>query len=590
MAFDGIIIKSLINELNQTLYNGRIEKIYQPETDEIYINIRNNRNNYTLLLSANANNPRIYLTKLQKSNPTIPPNFCMLLRKHLTKGKILSIRQPLMERIIEIDISTMNELGDIEIKTLIIEIMGRHSNIILIYKNNQKIIDSIKRVGSNMSRYRQVLPGKKYFYPPSQNKHNPLSINKEDAKKLLEQFPSIKKIEKFFIESFTGISPLIAREICFISGIDGDDSIEALTEKQKKYLLNSFFDIMQLIKAHHFSPIIIYNKTQTNIIAFSVIPLRQYDHLPQKSFLTTSNLLEKFYYEKDKLERIKQKSSDLLHHLNNKLERSYKKLEVQQNEYKKSQKASIYKLYGELITANIYSLKKGLDTAILSNFYSQKQEKIKIPLNPNLTPAQNAQKYFKKYNKSKNAIKQLNTQIQNTKEDIYYLESQIENLKNCTELEEIQEIKEELKKEGYLAKSNKKSSKDSFPSTPLHFISSNGFDIYVGKNNRQNDFLTLKFASENDLWFHTKNIPGSHVIIKNNTGKEIPEKTLLEAASLAAYYSKSRNSNKVPVDYTKVKYVKKIKGAKPGMVIYENNQTIYITPEKEKIFLLKKGN
>ncbi len=588
MAFDGITIKALVHEFTQKLRNGRIEKIYQPEKDEIYINIRNNKNNYTLLLSANANNPRAYLTEFLKSNPTTPPNFCMLLRKNLTRGRIISIHQPSMERIIEIDISTINELGDLVIKTLIIEIMGRHSNIILIYKDNHQIIDSIKRVGSNISRYRQVLPGKKYIYPPNQNKHNPLDMDKEDVKILLDEFSSSKKIDKFFIESFTGISPLIAREICFISGIHGDDPIGILTKKQKKYLLDSFFEMMEGVKNYHFSPTIAYNESKTKIMDFSVVPLRQYSHLPQKDFLTVSNLLEQFYYERDKLERIKQKNSDLLHHLNNKLERSYKKLGIQQNEYKKSQDASIYKLYGELITANIYALKKGMDKAILSNFYSEKQEKIEVSLNPNLTPSENAQKYFKKYTKSKNAIQQLNIQIQATKEEIYYLESQIENIKNCTELEEIEEIKEELRKEGYLSRSNKKPSKNPLTSTPLHFVSSDGFDIYVGKNNRQNDSLTLRFASEKDLWLHTKNIPGSHVIIKDDDMKKIPEQTLLEAASLASYYSKSRNSNKVPVDYTKAKYVKKPKGAKPGMVIYENNQTIYVTPEEEKILSLKR--
>lgn len=590
MAFDGITINALVHELNEKICNGRIEKIYQPENDELYINIRNDKINYTLLLSSNANNPRAYLTKYSKLNPKSAPTFCMLLRKNLTRGKIVSIKQPSMERIIEIEISTINELGDPTNKLLIIEIMGRHSNIILINKETNIIIDSIKRIGNNISRYRQVLPGNDYFYPPNQNKYNPLIFDKEKVSLLLNEFPKGKKIEKFFINTFTGISPVIAREICYISGIHNDQPLETLSSKQKQFLKLSFIEIIEKVKNKEFIPNIIYNEKETKLIDFSVLPLRQYNQLLHvKQYYSISNLLDQFYMKRDKLERIKQKSSDLLHTIKNKLDRSYKKLVKLQNEYNKSKNATIYKLYGELITSNIYSLEKGMEKTILNNFYSNNQEKIEIPLNPNLSPVENAQKYFKRYRKSKNAIQHLSKQIISTEEEIYYLESQMENIKNCTELHEIEEIKIELRMEGYLAPLNKKSTnKNPPPSSPLHFISSEGLDIYVGKNNKQNDTLTLKLSSSDDIWLHTKGIPGSHVIVKNNNNANITNKTLLEAATLASYYSKAKNSNNVPVDYTNVKYVKKTKGSKPGMVIYDNFQTLYVTPTEDMIFSLKR--
>lgn len=584
MAFDGITTTALVSELDQKLNNGRIEKIFQPEKDEIYINIRNNRENYTLLLSANANNPRVYLTNSFKPNPMSPPNFCMLLRKNISRGKIISIKQPSMERIIEIEIEFLNELRDSTTKILIIEIMGRHSNIILVDKNTHSIIDSIKKIGSNISRYRQVLPGKPYIYPPTQNKADPFCIDKSTVKSLLTNYSKGKRIEKFFMDNFTGISPLISKEICFSSGIHLDSYIDTLSDKDKTSLVETFFNLMDHVKNNEFSPEIIYNETKTKLIDFSPISLNQFSSLPKKIFESISELLEHFYYERDKLERIKQKTSDLLHLLQNKLERNYKKLGILKNEYKQSEDAGIFKLYGELLTANIYNLSKGMDRALLMNYYSEDLKEISIPLNPNLTPIENAQKYFKKYNKSKNAIKQLVKQIHITEVEIYYLESQITNIENSTENSEIEEIRDELRNEGYLSKSNKKThTKYKRASSPLHFISKDGLDIYVGKNNHQNDKLTLKSSTEKDLWFHTKDIPGSHVVVKGVSLKDIPETSLFEAAMLAAYYSKAKNSSKVPVDYTKIKNVKKPKGAKPGMVIYDKQQTLFVTPKEEEV-------
>lgn len=590
MAFDGITIYALVQELNQKLCNGYIEKIFQPESDELNINIRNNKRNYTLLLSSNANNPRVYIALNTKPNPKIAPPFCMLMRKNLTRGRILSIMQPLMERIIEIEIATFNELGDQVNKVLIIEIMGRHSNIILVNKETNIIIDSIKRVGSNISRYRQVLPGKDYIYPPSHGKCNPFDMNYAQIKSLLNMFPKNKKIENFFVNSFIGISPLISREICFESDVYNGEAIKNLSELDKDALIFSFLVLIERIKTKNFIPNIVYNERERTIIDFSVITLKQFSQLNAKKYQSISVLLESFYNKKDNLNRVKQKSNSLLSIINNKLDKNYKKLVKQKEEYQKSIDASIYKLYGELITANIYNFTGNSDRIILTNFYSDNQEKIEIPLDPNLTPIENAQKYFKIYRKSKNAIQQLSKQIIATEKEIYYLEGQIENIKNSTELQEIEEIKEELRLEGYLPiqYKNKESKNKKYPSSiPLHFISSEGIDIFIGKNNRQNDMLTLKSSSSEDIWLHTKGIPGSHVIIKNSNLK-ITDKTLIEAGMLASYYSKARHSQNVPVDYTKVKNIKKPKGAKPGMVIYDDFKTLFVTPNEDIIYTLKR--
>ena len=330
MAFDGITTIALIDELSGRLIDGRIDKIYQPERDEIHINISNKRDKCTLLLSANPNNPRVYLTEKSKANPLSPPNFCMLLRKILSRGRILSIDQFSMDRIIEMDIETLNELGDRVVRSLIIEIMGRHSNIILLNKKTNIIIDSIKKVGSNISRYRQVLPGKEYIYPPNHNKINPLEVGEKEITSLIDDYPPNKKIEKFLIENFTGISPIISREICYRSHIHYDTPMQSLSIEQKNYFLRCFLEVIDQVKNKEFTPVMIYNENQTKLIDFSPIPLRQYQSLMTKNFNSISMLLEQFYYERDKLERIKQKNSGLLHLLQNKLDRNYKKLGVQQ--------------------------------------------------------------------------------------------------------------------------------------------------------------------------------------------------------------------------------------------------------------------
>ncbi|SHJ57846.1 Rqc2 family fibronectin-binding protein [Tepidibacter formicigenes] len=591
MALDGIVIYSLVKELSSKLIGGKIDKIYQPEEDELLFNIRNEGTNYKLLLSSNSSNPRAYITNTyNKENPIKAPMFCMLLRKHLQNGKITNIHQPDFERIIRITIESLDELKIRKTKDLIIEIMGRHSNIILVDNEENKILDSIKRIPLSVSRYRQVLPGQKYINPPSQNKLNPIhEISKE---KFIESLTNNKKaLYKSIYSSFEGISPLIAKEICFRSNIDIDINTEYVDSKDFTALYDTFTRLFRQIKNNIFYPCIIIDKRLNKVIDFSCIKLTMYNHYSFIENNSISFILDKYYYEKDIRERINQKSQNLRKNISNKLDRLYNKIKKQKEELLESKNADTYKTYGELITSYIYMIQKGMEEIEVANFYNPESKNIKIKLDKRLNPSENAQKYFKKYNKLKNAAIEIKHQLKITNEEIEYLENIILNINNCENLEELEEIKEELVKVGYIKgrSNNKNKDKNNLKTAPYEFISSDGFKIYVGKNNKQNDYLTLKLASNDDIWLHTKNIPGSHVIIKCE-GKEVPENTIFEGAMLAAYFSKARMSSQVPVDYTKKKNVKKPSGAKPGMVIYETNSTIYVTPLEEEIVKIKNNN
>ncbi len=588
MALDGIVIYSLVDELSSKLIGGKIDKIYQPEEDELLFTIRNEGTNYKLLLSANSANPRIYLTSTyKKENPMNAPMFCMLLRKHLLNGRIIKVHQPDFERIIRITIESLDELKIKTSKDLIIEVMGRHSNIMLIDNEENKILDSIKRIPLSVSSYRQILPGKKYENPPSQNKVNPLKeISMDNFKTALTKNKNV--LYKSIYTSFDGISPLIAKEICFRSNMDENISIDALESYQFERVFNSFSRLFSQIKNKIFYPSIAMDKRLDKIIDFSALKLTMFDHLSFIENESISFILEKYYAEKDVKERIHQKSQNLRKSISTKLDRLYNKLKKQKEELLESQNASVYKVSGELITSYIYRITKGMEKVEVTNFYDPEGKNINIELDKNLTPSENAQKYFKKYNKLKHAAIEIKEQIKISEEEVDYLENILLNISNCENVEELEEIKEELIKEGYVrGKANSKNKeKDKLKTNPYEFLSSDGFKIYVGKNNKQNDYLTLKMAVSEDIWMHTKNIPGSHVIIKSE-GKEIPENTLLEGALLAAYFSKGKMSSQVPVDYTQKKNIKKPNGAKPGMVIYETNSTIYVTPLEEEVVKIK---
>ncbi|MFZ7121143.1 MAG: Rqc2 family fibronectin-binding protein, partial [Eubacteriaceae bacterium] len=586
MPYDGVTTFSVVQELKDKLIHGKINKVYQPETDEIIININNAGLKYNLLLSANNNNPRVYLTENKKENPLSPPMFCMLLRKNIQGGIILNVEQYHFDRIIKFFVKTKNELGDNVVRIIIIEIMGRHSNIIIVKEENNTIIDSVKRISNNISSFREVLPGKIYVNPP-QNKLSPIEIDRIHFIDMLNNYNEKKKVHKFLIDNFLGISNPMAHEICHRAQINSDDTLIMLSEKQNEKLYEEFKSIFENLESI-LIPTMYTNSSKTKLFDFSAIEYTYYELYEKTNYESISFLLEDYYLLRDNLFRIKNKSSQILQLLNNKLERNYNKLTKLLAEFQRAEDANIYKLYGELITSNIYQIKQGQSSINLFNYYDN--EYIDISLSKQLSPSENAQKYFKKYNKSKRAKEYLTEQIDITKEEIYYLESQLDNIEKCTTLEEFNEIKEELIENDYVKMTGnyKKKKNTKSLSSPFHFHY-NGYDIYVGKNNKQNEYLTLKFASKTDIWLHVKDIPGSHVVIKMDLNS-FDESTLHKAALLAAYYSKAKDSSNVPVDYTEVKYVKKPKGAKTGMVIYTNQKTIFVTPDEEAVLSMNVKN
>lgn len=588
MSFDGIVTKSVIKELKENIVGGRVDKIFQQEKDEILLNIHSKSVNYRLVLSASSNNPRIYLTNYSKKNPQAPPMFCMLLRKHLSGGIILNVEQFNMDRVVFIDVSSLDELGMPAEKRLIIEIMGKHSNIILIEKSTNKIIDSIKRVPEDISRVRQILPGFIYENPPIKDKLNPLLSTKEEFLDLINKSDKNIPIFKFFYFNYIGFSPLISKEICFNSNLDIDRTIGSLSSDDTLTLYNSFNTIITQINKEDFTPLYITSQSSSDIIAFHSLVINQYGRDNKTYVSSMSKVLDTYYRRKDIIDRISQKSQSIRKSIQVKLERTQNKLGKQKDELLESKDREKYKIYADLISANLYRIGRGIDSIELENFYDENLEKITIPLDRKISPPDNAQRYYKRYSKLKNAHILLLDQIPETEEEIEYLENVLLSIDNSTEVEELDEIKDELIKEGYIkGNNNKKKKKEETVSSPYHYISSDGFNIYVGKNNKQNDYLTLKFAHKEDLWLHVQNMPGSHVIIQSD-GKSVPDSTLEEAAILAAYYSKGKNGNHIPIDYMERKNVRKPKNAKTGMVIYDDFKTITVNPSRDIVEGLKK--
>lgn len=582
MSYDGIVTRAVVDELKDKLLGGRIDKVYQQEKDEILIKVYSKGENHKLVISASSNNPRMHLTKFSKENPKEPPMFCMLLRKHLIGGTILNIEQFSLDRIVFIDVSAIDELGEPTENRLIVEIMGKHSNIILINKESKIIVDSVKRVYEDMSRVREVTPGIEYVSPPDQDKMNPLISTSADFYKNFEISKENLKIFKFFYFNYTGLSPLIGREICFKANVDIDRNIGSLEDIDKERLFLSFDSLMSKIRNSDYNPTMIMDD-EDNIIAFYALDLEQFGDAYKSRSNSISKTLDENYHLKDTSDRINQKSNSIKKSINVKLDRASSKLAKQKNELLESKDREKYKVYGDLISANLHNIPRGEKSVELSNFYDENMKTISIPLNIKLSPVQNAQRFYKRYSKLKTAHNLLLKQIPETQNEIDYLENVILSLENSDEIYEIEEVKEELIQEGYLKSSKKdKRSKRSKISKPRHFLSRDDIDIYVGKNNRQNDFLTFKSSNRSDIWMHVQKMPGSHVIIGNN-GEEIPDSTLEDAAILAAYYSKGKNLKHVNIDYTERKNVKKFKGAKAGMVIYNNFKTINANPSKEHI-------
>lgn len=576
MALDGLTIHALVDELNRTLNGGRLLKIAQPENDELQLTVRVEREQYKLLISAGASLPLMYITENSKVSPLTAPNFCMLLRKHLNNAKIIDIYQPGLERIINIKVEHYNEMGDLCYKLIIVELMGKYSNIIVTDLDG-KIVDSIKHISANVSSVREVLPGRTYFIPDTTNKKNPLEVEKDTFISTISS--SSLPISKAIYTSFTGISPVIGEEICYRSNIDSEKPANVLSVDELESIYNSFDDIMECIKLNKFQPNIIFTTEGNDLIPKEFAPFTLSLYSDEKTKITyidsISQVLEQFYSQKSLVTRIRQKSYDLRRIVQTTLEKDYKKYEIQFKQLKDTEKKDKYKIYGELITAFGYGLEPNATSLVAENYYDDNKE-ITIPLDKDLTPMENAKKYYEKYNKLKRTAEALETIIIETEDEISHLESIMNALDIAVTEDDLKEIKEELIQSGYIKrKSSDKKAK--YTSKPFHYISSDGFDMYVGKNNIQNEELTFKVANGGDWWFHSKNFPGSHVIVKTN-GEELPDNTFEEAARLAAYYSKGREQDKVEIDYIQRKHIKKVAGSKPGFVIYHTNYSMAITP------------
>ncbi|MFD2443462.1 NFACT family protein [Bacillus sp. CGMCC 1.16607] len=568
MSFDGLFTKIMTEEISATLLGGRINKIYQPFKNEIILQIRANGKNHKLLLSAHPSYSRVQLTNESYENPSEPPMFCMLLRKHLEGAIIEDIYQIGLDRMVAIEVKGRNELGDISLKKLIIEIMGRHSNIILIDKEKNMILDSVKHVSYAVNSHRAILPGQPYVLPPSQDKLNPFEMEEIDVLKKIDF--NAGKIDKQLVEQIAGISPIFAREIIFQSGL-----------ANRITLPKAFMDIVQQIKNGKIQPSITMN---TQKEAFYFFPL---NHMKGevKQFTLLSEMLDRYYFGKAERDRVKQQANDLERFIQNEKDKNENKIKKLKSTLEDANKADEYQLYGELLTANMYALQKGLQEIEVINYYDENGATVIIPLDPLKSPSDNAQKYFSKYQKAKNSIEIVKEQIRLAENELLYFEALQQQLMAAS-IRDIAEIREELVEEGYIRERQKKKIKSAISNKPHleTYTASDGTEILVGKNNKQNDYLTNKLAARDEIWFHTKDIPGSHVVIRS---KNPNEETIIEAAILAAYFSKARLSSSVPVDYTKVRHVKKPNGAKPGFVIYDNQQTIHVTPDEDKILSLK---
>lgn len=572
MALDGIVISNIVAELNSTILNSKISKIAEPEADELLLTLKGSNGSFRLSMSASASLPFIYLTPKNKVSPLTAPTFCMVLRKHIANGRITKIYQPGMERIINFEIEHLNEMGDLCHKVLIIELMGKYSNIIFT-DSDGTIIDSAKRIPASVSSVREVLPGRAYTIPATQeDKYNPLTVDSKQFVDIISAKPL--SVSKAIYSSFSGISPLVANELAHRAGLDADSPVAAYSHDELLHLGSNFTWMMDDIKNNRFTPNIVRDGNEPK--EFASIELTQYGDLSVTKYDSISEVLELYYSERNTYTRIRQKSADLRKHVNTLLERNQKKYSLQMKQLKDSEKREKYKVYGELINAFGYGLTPDDKFLEAANYYDDNKI-IKIPIDNTKTPAENAQKYFDKYGKMKRTAEALNELIIETKGQIDHLESIQNSLDIALSADDLVQIKDELIEYGFIKK-GKSAKKQKVKSKPFHYVSSDGFDMYVGKNNYQNDELTFKLATGNDWWFHAKGMPGSHVIVKAEN-KELPDRTFEEAGKLAGYYSKGKNADKVEIDYLQKKNVKKPNGAAAGFVVYYTNYSLTIHPD-----------
>ena len=583
MPIDAVFLESLRCELQEQLLACRVDKVQQPERDTILLSMRGPNGGGKLLLTASPNHPRIQLTSLSFENPAQPPMFCMLLRKHLTGGRLVSISQPPLERLVELTFDCIDEMGTPCQKKLILEIMGRNSNLILTGADG-RILDCLRRVDFEMSEQRQVLPGLYYHLPPTQGKRSPWDASEEELRALL---CAQKMADSFLLETFGGLSPLLCRELAYAVFGQVDLDLSRLTDVQREDAAGKLFAAFDQLHTGKRTPVILVRDERP--WDFTCIPIRQYEDLiaqePQPSF---SALLDTFYAKRDSLERMRQKTQALRKTLTNLHNRTARKLANQQKELEATFDREHLRRLGDIVTANLHVISRGQARLTAVDFYDPEMKEIDIPLNPAISPQQNAAKFYKDYQKAKTAEKVLTEQIAKGEAELSYLASVLDELSRVESERDMQDIRQELTEGGYLRETGQKKKMKLPASKPMVFRSSDGFEILVGRNNRQNDLLTCKLAQKQDIWLHTQKIHGSHVIIA--CAPEMPpDRTVTEAMQLAVYFSQAREGQNVPVDYTRVKNVKKPAGAKPGMVIYDHYTTAVATPDAALAEKLREG-
>ena len=573
MPLDAISLQALVAELRTELMGLRIEKVQQPARDQVILLLRGSRR---LLLNAGANAPRLQLTKITRDNPAEPPMFCMLLRKHLVGAKIADITQPPLERLVRIELDMIDDFGRPGKRTLVLEAMGRRSNLILL-DGDGRIIDCMRRVDAEMSPQRQVLPGLYYEQPPAAGRLAVTAETEEGFREKLAAAQPERQADAFLLDNYFGIAPLMAREIVFRATGETDRHIFALTTGEEDRLWHELRGFSTAVEENNFTPICL--KREGRPAEYSCFPITQYGSLMEsETYPSFSALLDAFYETRERLDRVRQRGAELIRTATTARDRMRRKLAMQEKDYAATQNRDELRICGDLITANLYRMERGQSKLTCENFYDENCAAITIPLDPLLTPQQNAAKYYKRYNKAKTAEKHLREQMEIARRDLEYLESVLEEIDKAELEQDFNDIRDELREAGFLRRQGKKEIRR--PAKPREFRTSTGYRVLVGRNNRQNDKLTMKDADHRDIWLHTQKIHGSHTILCTE-GKAMDDDTIVEAAKIAAYYSQARESGNVPVDYTPVKNVKKPAGARPGMVVYHVYNTVHVTPSAE---------
>lgn len=585
MPLDALCLSGVVAELKPILTGAKIDKVHQPGRDEMILALRLGRGNGRLLLSASPNHPRLQMTELSRENPDAPPMFCMLLRKHLMGGRILSVEQPHLERIVELRLEVLDELGDRKERRLILEAMGRRANLVLV-DDQGRIVDCLRRVDGDMSAQRQLLPGLFYRLPPAMEKADPTALDGGEWLRRVEQAPGESRVDHWLLDSFGGWSPLVCREIAFRAGGRVDVTFDELGPQGRVRVGEAAEALLKTVRENSFTPTVISVEKRPK--DFTFFPAEQYEEAGEcTAYPTFSALMDRFYEQRENQERIRQKGQDLIRSVTNARDRTARKIANQQRELEATQNRERLRQFGDIITSNLHAMARGMATLRAMDFYDPEGGEVEIKLDPLLTPQQNAAKYYKEYNKAKTAEEMLTIQLEKGRWELDYLNSVLENITLAEGERDLQEIRQELADTGYLRRQIKGKDKGRRLSPkPMEFRSTAGLRISVGKNNMQNDLLTCKQAFKSDIWFHTQKIHGSHVILW--TGGAQPDlQSLNEAACLAAWFSQGRESGKVPVDYTPVKYVKKPAGARPGMVVYTTYETAWVTPDESLVKRLR---